>query len=89
MPVLEPGLGVPAGASPNDGKVLPFPLWRVQGLSHGLCLTRVPLGHGKWDINKAKVNAEPLTYLQMFLLGLFVAGGRFIAAWVILSLSFQ
>lgn len=76
MPVLEPGVWVPAGAawaSPNDGKVLPFPLWRVHGLSQCLCLTHVAPGHGKWDINKAKANAEPLTYLQMLLLGLFVS----------------
>lgn len=39
---------------PADGKVLPFPLWRVQGLSQCLCLTRVTPRHGKWDINKAK-----------------------------------
>lgn len=46
---------------------------------------------------QSQSNAEPLTYLQMFLLGLFVSvipqstlwGERFIAAWDILSLSFQ
>lgn len=59
--------------SPGDGKVLPFLLWRVQGLSQRLCVTRVAPGHGKWDINKAKAKAEPLTYLQMLLLGLFVS----------------
>lgn len=42
-------------------------------MSQRLCATRVAPGHGKWDINKAKVNAEPLTYLQTFLLGLFVS----------------
>lgn len=41
---------------------------------HNVSVSHVsPRGHGKWDINKAKVNAEPLTYLQMFLLGLFVS----------------